>query len=310
MFWFSPRFSPGKDLSDMTAKFCGSLIMIYSHGVGYATVKHLALRGATVYLGARSEEKGLAALSSSAKDNSATANQPKPAKCSIITVIEHTALAKESAEKFVEREQRLDVLIQLLTRLTSYVLQSTTQACSHFGTFQFTQSLLPLLIKTSQEQDSDVRIVFVASVHTVTRAANPNIRFRTLDDFNEDFSADWFPAFSRYCVSKLTNVLTVKALQRRVLDNGITCIALHPGAVNTFSHRLPVSWLLNPIVNIFFVSPIGGENGKYRGAYLVPVGKIEVEELQEEIWESTVRILKDWEGQGQGSSEGDRVADA
>jgi len=121
-------------------------------------------------------------------------------------------------------------------------------------------------------------------------------------------------------------MLTLKGLQRRLLNsaatdgippsNTITCIAVHPGAVNTFYDRIPLARLLNPLINLFFVSPdVGALNScfaaaspevakdkkKYQGAYFHPVGKIKDvskiaanEELQDELWESTMRILEDW----------------
>jgi len=122
----------------------------------------------------------------------------------------------------------------------------------------------------------------------------------------------------------------IKGLQKRLLAlhlsdpsaNPIVCIAVHPGPVNTFSHRLPLQSLLNPIVNLFFNSPevgsynstfaaasplvrMEGETGKYQGRYLVPVGKFEAEsenvkneELLTEFWDNTVRLLKEWEESG------------
>lgn len=127
-------------------------------------------------------------------------------------------------------------------------------------------------------------------------------------------------------VSKLAGMLTLKALQRRLCDsaaadgippsNAIACIAVHPGAVNTFYDRIPLASLLNPIINLFFVSPdvgalnscfaaaspeIAKDKKKYQGAYLHPVGKIKDvskvaanEALQDELWESTMKILEDW----------------
>jgi NAD(P)-dependent dehydrogenase (short-subunit alcohol dehydrogenase family) len=79
-------------------------------------VKHLALRGATVYLGARNEQKALDALKSleaevAAAHAHAKDSDPAPGKiiyhhCDIGT----PAKAREAAEKFIEREDRLDVL--------------------------------------------------------------------------------------------------------------------------------------------------------------------------------------------------------
>jgi hypothetical protein len=95
-------------------------------------------------------------------------------------------------------------------------------------------------------------------------------------------------------VSKLASLLAHKALQRHLLStssssgippsNTITCIAVHPGAVNTFSHRIPLRRLLEPLVNLFFLSPddgarnscfaaaakeVGENKGRFQGAYLV-----------------------------------------
>jgi hypothetical protein len=133
--------------------------------------------------------------------------------------------------------------------------------------------------------------------------------------------------YSEPGVSKLASLLAHKALQRRLLpssssssgippSNTITCIAVHPGAVNTFSHRIPLRRLLEPLVNLFFLSlddgarnscfaaaakEVGGDKERFPGAYVVGVGRVgEVskvaasEALQDEVWESTQRILGEW----------------
>ena len=121
-------------------------------------------------------------------------------------------------------------------------------------------------------------------------------------------------------------MLAHKSLQRHLIasseadgvpsSNIITCMAVHPGAVNTFSHRIPLRWLFEPLVNLFFVSPdVGALNScfaaastevskdkkKYQGAFLHPVGLVKDvskiaanEALQDELWESTEKILKEW----------------
>lgn len=74
--------------------------------------------------------------------------------------------------------------------------------------------------------------------------------------------------------------------------------------------------MLEPIVNLFFVSPdVGALNScfaaasaevaknkeMYQGAYLHPIGKVKEiskiaanESLQDELWESSEKILKEW----------------
>lgn len=87
-----------------------------SHGIGYATVKHLVLRGATVYLGARNEAKANEAVKSLEHEVAAAhakSAQPVPSPGKIVyhhCDLSTPAQAKESGEKFIERESRLDVL--------------------------------------------------------------------------------------------------------------------------------------------------------------------------------------------------------
>jgi len=86
----------------------------FSHGIGLATVKHLVRRGATVYLGSRNEERGKAAVAEVEREFTTAVSgndQPKPGK----VIYQHCelsspALAKASAEEFMQREERLDVL--------------------------------------------------------------------------------------------------------------------------------------------------------------------------------------------------------
>jgi NAD(P)-dependent dehydrogenase (short-subunit alcohol dehydrogenase family) len=101
-----------------------------SHGIGYSTVKHLALRGATVYLGARNETKALEAVKSLEEEVAAAKTDetttPSPGKiiyhhCDIST----PAQAQESAENFIKRESRLDVL----SMFTSCVAPHLTSSC-------------------------------------------------------------------------------------------------------------------------------------------------------------------------------------
>ena len=118
----------------------------------------------------------------------------------------------------------------------------------------------------------------------------------------------------------------IKGLQKRLRAlspaNPIICMAVHPGVVNTFLHRLPLQFLVNPIATLLLDSPAvgsynssfaaasplvrrAGETGRYQGSYLIPVGKFEAEsenlkneELLTEFWDNTVRILEEWEESG------------
>ncbi|KAJ3504300.1 hypothetical protein NLJ89_g8007 [Agrocybe chaxingu] len=326
-----------KELIDITGKV--AFVTGANRGIGYMTVKRLALQGATVYLGCRDETRGLeavAALEREVADAYATASSPQPVPGKIVyhhCDLSRPELAKDCGDKFLERESRLDVLVNNAAALPGGpgISPHDVVTINHFGTFQLTEVLLPLLTKTSQT-NTDVRIVMVSTNgHRMGRASDRNIRFRTREDYFADYHKDLIPPWQAYCVSKLALFLATKALQRRLLSasssepatHPITCISVHPGAVNTFSNRVPYlpGWLITPIVNLFFISPdaaarslcyaaaspeVAEDKEKFRGAYLVPGFKIDPdtditknETLQDEVWESTVEILKAWPEAGQ-----------
>jgi len=78
-----------------------------SRGVGYATIKHLARHGTKVYLAARDESRAKAAIARLELDGLSPGNGQ---------VLWHELTlsdprkAKKSAEEFMKKENRLDVL--------------------------------------------------------------------------------------------------------------------------------------------------------------------------------------------------------
>lgn len=307
MLW-SRSFDPSKDLLDLTGKVI--LVTGGNHGIGYSTVKHLARKGAKVYLGARNEEKGKAAIARLNEEGIAPGNAIY-FPCDISTPLQ----AKQAAENFMSREDRLDVLVNNAALLG---LPDTSadqiMMVNHFSTLQLTLSLLPLLKKTSEELDPDVRIVTVNSMgHKLSRGADSNIQFKTFEDFNKDFSKDYFPKFSQYCFSKLAILLAMTVLQKKLATTPITVISVHPGAVDTVSDRTSYSRIARFLVGLFLASPdVGAYNSafaaasplikadpkKYKGAYLHPVGVFKEpganarrEDLQEDCYETTEKYL-------------------
>ncbi|KIK00400.1 hypothetical protein K443DRAFT_100382 [Laccaria amethystina LaAM-08-1] len=307
MLW-SQSFDPSKDLLDLTSKVI--LVTGGNHGIGYSTVKHLARKGAKVYLGARNEEKGKAAIARLNEEGIAPENAIY-FPCDIST----PSQAKQAAEDFMSREDRLDVLVNNAALLgVPGTPVDQIMMVNHFSTLQLTLSLLPLLKKTSEELDSDVRIVAVNSMgHRLSRGADSNIQFKTFEDFNKDFSKDRFPYFSQYCFSKLAILLAMTVLQKKLATTPITVISVHPGTVDTFSDRLSLSRIAKFLTGLFIASPdVGAYNSafaaasplikadprKYKGAYLNPVGVFKEpganarrEDLQEQCYETTEKYL-------------------
>lgn len=178
--------------------------------------------------------------------------------------------------------------------------------------------------KTAQTAGSDVRIVNVASS---AHAYVSKVQFRTKEDFNGPNKSDgFFSQANRYRFTKLLNILWTRELCRRLVasseDGGakIICLSVHPGALTTEGNyesaaRLnwPFSAIFRWMVHLFFRTPEEGAHtvviaaaaprvrqneADYRGAYLVPIGKIgkqsdtaKDDSLAKDLWELSERVL-------------------
>jgi NAD(P)-dependent dehydrogenase (short-subunit alcohol dehydrogenase family) len=313
---FYKSFNPVTDLPDLSGKVI--IVTGGNTGIGYATVKHLARRGAKVYMAARNKSKAEEAITKLKGEGLA------PGNGEVIWLeldLSDPRNAKKTAQEFLNKETRLDVLIHNAAVLMEKYQLSTDgvqeiMLVNAISPFVLTRELLPVLNQTAAEPNTDARIVVVASEGHRYVSGTPH--FRNLDDFNNEHKSSLVPPFARYCFSKLSNILYASELQRR-LDaegSGITVISLDPGAVNTFSRKPQLqkfSWLVDIIAYPFFVHPdVGGytsaiaaaspevaqNRDKYKGAYLVPVGKLRQpsdaardEGLAKEMWETIEGFL-------------------
>ncbi|OJA18609.1 hypothetical protein AZE42_01760 [Rhizopogon vesiculosus] len=332
-FSFSKAFDPVSDLPDLSDKVI--LITGGNAGIGYATVKHLARHGAKVYMAARSQSRAEEAIAQLKEEGLG------PGNGEVIWLeldLKDPRNAKKAAEEFMKKEKRLDVLSLYMffchhdLGAEWFTVHNAAMLLENFmigpdgvqeimmvnviSHMVLTRSLQPLLDQTAAEPDSDVRIVVVASDGHRFVSGEP--RYRNLDDFNAEFKNALSPSFARYCMSKLANILYASELQRRLTAAGspITVITVHPGAVNTFSHKPPLSrfkLLVMPIVYLFFVhqdkgaytsafaaasEEVAKQRDKYKGAYLIPVGKVAEptniardEVLAKELWDSVEKFL-------------------
>jgi len=236
--------------------------------------------------------------------------------------------AKEAAQSFLEKETRLDVLINNAAMPRGPYAKThdgiqDAMMVNHISPFVFTMTLLPLLTETAKDPQKDVRIVNVSS--DGMRFLRRRIRFRDLDDFNDEHKTALAPDLARYCRSKLANVLFTTQLQKRLdaKDIPIIVMALNPGLVctegvqNDAASQLPViSHIFTLVVHTMWASPSRGALPSvfaaaapivrerpqlYKGAYLQPPGQLGSPpnadaldpELANELWETTEKILID-----------------
>ncbi|KAF7794773.1 hypothetical protein EIP86_005911 [Pleurotus ostreatoroseus] len=325
------KFNPSRDLLDLHGKV--AIVTGGNSGIGFWTVSHLSRKGAKVYMAARNEQKAknalerLAEVAKDCKDVGEVVWLPLD--------LDDPREVQRAAEVFMSKERRLDILINNAGMLAGpfektkdgvsrmmvvkYVILIQPFAVvfneytSHISPFVFTNTLYPVLEKTSREEGSDVRVINLK--HT---------DFTSLEGFNETYASEYFADMKVYAKSKLANILWTKSLQQRYDfdDIAITCISLHPGGVysegvlGTYKHLpLGLGWVATKTTKWVL---LGAEEGaytslfaaasktvsekrqEYRATYLVPFGKITTPsslardaELGQALWKTTDQILQD-----------------
>lgn len=224
------------DLDGTTAVITGA-----SSGIGAATARALAARGAKVLLACRSESRAAPVLE-------ALAAAGTPALGVVPIDLGDLESVREAADTIAQRLPRFDVLINNagLGGSRGFTASGFELAfgTNHVGHFVLTTRLLDTL-----GEGAPRRVVTVASKsHYQAKGI--------------DFDAVRRPTRSitgmpEYAVSKLANVLFSQELARRVAGRGIHTYVLHPGVIASEIWR-DVPWPLRPIMTRFMKSPEDG----------------------------------------------------
>ncbi|KAH4035699.1 hypothetical protein HBI09_090540 [Parastagonospora nodorum] len=300
-------FSP-EDVPDLS----GKVIFITGGNAGLGKEAALILaehNPGRILIGSRSEENARAAIAEIVK--SVPGAQLTPIQMDLASL----SSVKEAASKVLATTSRLDVLmnnagimaVPPATTVDGYEIQFGT---NHMGHALLTKLLLPLLLKTAEQQQpgSDVRIVALTS-HSHTRAPEGGIDFSRLRSADPESSI-----LTKYGVSKLANILHVKQLAKRYPT--IKSVAIHPGMVNTnlsttMRQGSMLAWILMPVVSYFSAVDIkqgvlnqlwGATSADAEsGQYYEPVGvggngspPTEDLKLAEKLWAWTEQELAVW----------------
>ena len=201
-------------------------------GIGLATASALAGQGWRVWVTARSERKGAAAVASI---RAATGND---AVFLLMLDLADLASVRACAAEFLGRGEALQVLVNNagvggargLTRQGFELMFGV----NHLGHFLLTQLLLERLVSSAP-----------ARVVTVSSDAHYNARGIDWDALRRP--ARGITGLGEYAVSKLCNVLFSQELARRTAGTGVSTYALHPGVVASDIWRR-VPWPVRPLL--------------------------------------------------------------
>lgn len=247
MYYYCRKFIQGGQYTK-TNRIDGKVVIVTgcNTGIGKETVLELAARGAHIHMACRDQAK-----CDEAREDviSRTGNSHIYSRVLDLSSMESI---RSFAKKFIEEEQRLDILINnagvmAMPRTLTKDGFEMQIGVNHMGHFLLTNLLLDLL-----KSSAPSRIVVLSSI--AHHFGNIN-----KEDLNSEKSYNKFQAYSQ---SKLANVLFSRELSKRLIGTGVTVNSVHPGIVKTQLGRYlihtHVRTVINPFLQYFFKTPASG----------------------------------------------------
>jgi NAD(P)-dependent dehydrogenase (short-subunit alcohol dehydrogenase family) len=218
-------FSPDRDIPDLSGKVI--IVTGGSSGLGKESVLQLAKHNpAAIYLTARTATRANAAIKE--------VDEAVPASKGKIKFLEldlgSFASVKKAADVFLGLSDRLDVLMNNAGLMASPAGVTTDGyevqfGSNYMGPALFTKLLLPILLKTAEVHQADVRVVNLSS-ELFKQAPSGGVQLsRCKTPMNE------ISSLARYGQSKLADYYHTRALAK--LYPAVKFVAVHPGVVST-----------------------------------------------------------------------------
>lgn len=205
-------------------------------GVGEQLVKILYGKGAKVYVAGRNEEKARASMSRVEAEHKNT--EGKGELVFLYLDLSDLATVKASAEEFLSKEKRLDVLVNNAGVMfppagskgkQGHDLQFATNC---LGPQLFTKFLMPILRETSASAPANsVRVLWAASLGITVLSPQGGVQFDAAGKLKS------FSQNSNYGQTKVGNVLLAIKFQELLKDAGVVSISFNPGNLNSDLQR-------------------------------------------------------------------------
>ncbi len=210
-------------------------------GIGKETALGLAMRGAKVYIACRDMKKGQLAV-----DEICAKSDNKN-----VFIMKLDLASCESIRQFSREYRKKEDTLHLLilnagVMLTPYVKTAEgfelQFGVNHLGHFYLTHLCLDLLKRSAPS-----RVVVVSSLAYIPGSL----------DFNDMQWVKKYNPYLSYCRSKLANIMFARELGKRVAEDRVTVVSLHPGTVYTEITRSTFSgWFYFLKVNKYSMFPI------------------------------------------------------
>ncbi|KAF2794235.1 NAD(P)-binding protein [Melanomma pulvis-pyrius CBS 109.77] len=204
-------------------------------GIGLELVKMLyAKGGCTIYIASRSPTRISAAIEDIRSTVSTPEASPAQLKSLVVDFGDLTTIAKAASE-FLARESRLDVLwnnagiAQAPPGSTTVQGYEAHMGVNCLGPHLFTQTLLPVLLKTAKTApSSSVRVIYTSAQIVDAFGPPGGVLLAEQEPGKHSIDKNW-----TYSASKAGNWFLASELDKRTRKDGLVSVVQNPGNLKT-----------------------------------------------------------------------------